>query len=81
MNGRVYEPLPSPYEVLSHYGCTISCHRFVTRLWLSEIARCTQRSLFEATAGECDKLDTTSCQHSMNGDCIDEDNSNVLRTL
>ncbi|CAG8063007.1 unnamed protein product, partial [Penicillium salamii] len=47
---------------------------FVTRLWLSEIVRCTQRAaFFEATAGECDKLATTSCQHGMNDDCIDED--------
>ncbi|CRL31168.1 unnamed protein product [Penicillium camemberti] len=35
---------------------------FVTRLWLLEVARCTQRSLFEATAGECDEVDTASCQ-------------------
>ncbi|CAG8180734.1 unnamed protein product, partial [Penicillium salamii] len=34
----------------------------VTRLWLSEVARCTQRGFFEAIAGECDELDTTSCQ-------------------
>ncbi|CAG8082283.1 unnamed protein product, partial [Penicillium salamii] len=67
----VYEPLPSPSRVLSHYGCTISCHSwFVTRLWLSEIARCTQRAFFEATNGECDKLDTTSCQQGMNGDAL-----------
>ncbi|CRL27412.1 unnamed protein product [Penicillium camemberti] len=46
----------------------------VTRLWLSEVARCTQRGFFEATAGECDELDTISYQHGMNGDCIDEDN-------
>ncbi|KGO47649.1 hypothetical protein PEX1_049720 [Penicillium expansum] len=31
-------------------------------LWLSEVAWCTQRGLFEATAGECDELDTTSCE-------------------
>ncbi|CAG7935558.1 unnamed protein product [Penicillium salamii] len=37
---------------------------------------CTQGGLFEATAGECDELDTTSCQHGTNGDCIDEDISN-----
>ncbi|KAJ5862973.1 hypothetical protein N7455_007041 [Penicillium solitum] len=42
----------------------------VTRLWLSEVARCTQRGLFEAIAGECDELDTTSCQHAMNGDAL-----------
>ncbi|CAG8294669.1 unnamed protein product [Penicillium salamii] len=54
---------PSHREALSHYDCTFSCHRwFVTRLWLSKVARCTQRGLFEATAGECDELDTTSCQ-------------------
>ena len=65
----------SDREVLSHCDCTTSCHRwFVPRLWLSEVARCTQRGFFEATAGECDELDTTSCQHSMNGDCFDEDN-------
>ncbi|OQE45722.1 hypothetical protein PENNAL_c0624G02395, partial [Penicillium nalgiovense] len=34
---------------------------FVAHLWGSEVAQCTQRG-FEATAGECDKLDTTSCQ-------------------
>ncbi|KAJ5041865.1 hypothetical protein NUH16_003270 [Penicillium rubens] len=49
---------------------------FITRLWLSEVARCTQRGFFEATAGDCDDLDTTSCQHGMNGDHIDEDNCN-----
>ncbi|CAG8906393.1 unnamed protein product [Penicillium salamii] len=64
-------------EVLSHYGCTISCHRFVTRLWLSEIARCTQRAFFEATTGECDKLDATSCQYGMNGDAL----MNTIRTF
>ncbi|KAI3281833.1 hypothetical protein DTO002I6_9670 [Penicillium roqueforti] len=43
---------------------------FVTRLWFSEVARCTQRAFFEATNGECDKLDTTSCQQGMNGDAL-----------
>ncbi|CAG7968143.1 unnamed protein product [Penicillium salamii] len=43
---------------------------FVTRLWLSEVARCTQRAFFEATTGECGKLDTTSCQYGMNGDAL-----------
>ncbi|CAG7956900.1 unnamed protein product [Penicillium nalgiovense] len=58
-------------EVLSHYDCTLCRHRYsVTRLWLSEVARCTQRGLFEAIAGECDELDTTSCQHAMNGDAL-----------
>ncbi|CAG8043901.1 unnamed protein product [Penicillium salamii] len=66
---------PSSHRVLSHHHCTISYHRwFATRLWLSAVARCTQHAFFEATTGECDELDTTSCQHSMNGDCIDEDN-------
>ncbi|OQE69392.1 hypothetical protein PENNAL_c0136G10027 [Penicillium nalgiovense] len=49
----------------------------VTRLWLSEVARCTQRGLFEAIAGECDELDTTSCQHAMNGDAL----MNTIRTF
>jgi hypothetical protein len=31
---------------------------FVMRLWLSEVARCTQRGFFEATAGDCDGLGT-----------------------
>ncbi|KZN94013.1 hypothetical protein EN45_042010 [Penicillium chrysogenum] len=29
------------------------------RLWLSEVARCTQRGFFEATAGDCDGLGGT----------------------
>ncbi|CAG8084221.1 unnamed protein product, partial [Penicillium salamii] len=51
---------------------------FVTRLSLSEVARCTQRGLFEAIAGECEELETTSYQHAMNGDCIDGDNSPLI---
>ncbi|CAG8393574.1 unnamed protein product, partial [Penicillium salamii] len=54
---------------------------FITRLGLSDVARCTQRGFFEETAGYCDDLDTTSCQHGVNGDYIDEDNSNILRSL
>ncbi|KZN87676.1 hypothetical protein EN45_062370 [Penicillium chrysogenum] len=50
---------------------------FVARLWGSEVARCIRRGFFEVIAGEiageCDKLDTTSYQHGMNGDCIAED--------
>jgi hypothetical protein len=45
----------------------------VTCPWGSEIARCTQRGLFEATAGECDEL-YNFMSNGMNGDCIDEDN-------
>ncbi|CAG8107166.1 unnamed protein product, partial [Penicillium nalgiovense] len=65
-----------PYrEVLSHYDCTISCHRWVRRAPLgSEVARYIRRGFFEVTAGECDELNTTSYQHGMNGDCITEDN-------
>ncbi|OQE69362.1 hypothetical protein PENNAL_c0137G02948 [Penicillium nalgiovense] len=49
-------------EVSPHHNCAISCRRwFVMRIWLSEVARCTQGGLFEAAAGECDGLDTTSC--------------------
>jgi len=76
MNGGVYEPLAVPIA-RSYLVTTVRVlvtSGFVTRLWLSEVARCTQRSFFEATAGECDELDTTSCPHGMNGDCIDEDN-------
>jgi hypothetical protein len=83
MNGRVYEPLAVPIAgsyLITTVRFLVTCG-FVTRLWLSEVAQCTQRGFFEATAGECDELDTTSCQHGMNGDCIGEDNSSVLRTL
>ncbi|CRL30835.1 unnamed protein product [Penicillium camemberti] len=62
MNGGVYEPLAVPIA---------RSYRFTT---LSKGARYTQRGLFEATAGECDKLETTSYQHRINGNCIDEDN-------
>jgi hypothetical protein len=37
----------------------------ITCLWLSEGARCTHGGFFEATAGECDEMETTSCQHGM----------------
>ncbi|CAG8008588.1 unnamed protein product [Penicillium salamii] len=50
---------------------------FVTHLWLSGVARCTQRAFFEATTGECDKLDATSCQYGMNGDAL----MNTFRTF
>ena len=58
MNGGVYEPLAVRIaKSLSHYDCTISCHRLVRHAPLAprEIARCTQRGFFEATAGECDE--------------------------
>ena len=64
MNGGVYEPLAVPIA----RSCPITTVQFlvtggfVTCAWGSEIARCTQRGLSEATAGECDELDTTSCQ-------------------
>jgi hypothetical protein len=54
MNGGVYEPLAVPI-VRSFLITTVRfvvADGFVTRLWLSEVARCTQRGLFEATAGE-----------------------------
>ncbi|OQE07156.1 hypothetical protein PENFLA_c175G04809 [Penicillium flavigenum] len=35
----------------------------------------------KATAGDCDDLGTTSCQHSMNGDCIDEGNCTLAFPL
>ncbi|CAG8138271.1 unnamed protein product [Penicillium nalgiovense] len=41
----------------------------------------TTRGFSEATAGDCDDLDTTSCQYRMNGDCIDEGNCHVLMRL
>lgn len=76
MNGGVYEPLA--VRVARSYPFTtvqfIITDGFVTCLWLSQVARCTQRGFSEATAGDCDDLDTTSCQHRMNGDCIDEGN-------
>jgi hypothetical protein len=75
MNGGVYEPLV--VRIARSYPITavqlIVTGGFVTRLWRSEVARCTHRGFLEATAGDCDDLDTTSCQHDMNGDCIDED--------
>jgi hypothetical protein len=78
MNGGVYEPLavriPRSYPITTVQF--IITGGFVMRLWLSEVARCTQRGFFEATAGDCDGLGTTSCQHGMNGDHIDEDDYN-----
>ena len=75
MTGGVYEPLT--IRITGFYPIMtvqfIITGGFITRLWLSEVARCTQRG-FEATAGDCDDLGTTSCQHGMNGDHIDEDN-------
>jgi hypothetical protein len=76
MTGGVYEPL-SDYIARSYPITTLQfiiTGGLITRLWLSEVARCTQRGFFEATAADCDDLDTTSCQHGMNGDHIDEDN-------
>ena len=78
MDGGVYEPLALAVRIAKSYPITtvqfIITGGFITRLWLSEVARCTPRGLFEETAGDCDDLDTTSCQHGMDGDCIDEDN-------
>ncbi|CAG8102752.1 unnamed protein product [Penicillium nalgiovense] len=75
MTGGVYEPLT--IRITRFYPIMtvqfIITGGFITRLWLSEVARCTQRGFFEATAGDRDDLDTT-CQHGMNGDHIDEDN-------
>jgi hypothetical protein len=75
MTGGEYEPLSG--HIARSYPITtvqfIITGEFITCLWLSEVARCTQRG-FEATAADCDDLDTTSCQHGMNGDHIDEDN-------
>jgi hypothetical protein len=68
MNGGVYEPLA--VRIARSYPITtvqlIITRGFVTRLWLSEVAQCTQCGFFEATTGDCDELDTTSCQHGMN---------------
>ncbi|CAG8146773.1 unnamed protein product, partial [Penicillium salamii] len=64
LNGGVYEPLAvriaRSYHITTVQFLVIGGP--VTRLWLSEVARCTQRGFFEAIAGECDELDTTSCQ-------------------
>ncbi|KAI1829060.1 hypothetical protein DTO027I6_9992 [Penicillium roqueforti] len=77
MNSGVFEPLA--VRIARSYPITtvqfIITDGFVTRLCLSEVARCTQRGFFEATAGDRDDLDTT-CQHGMNGDHIDQDYSN-----
>ncbi|CAG8892954.1 unnamed protein product [Penicillium nalgiovense] len=80
MTGGVYEPLT--IRITRFYPIMtvqfIITGGFITRLWLSEVARCTQRGFFEATAGDRDDLDTT-CQHGMNGDHIDEDNYGIWR--
>jgi Txe/YoeB family toxin of Txe-Axe toxin-antitoxin module len=61
VNGGIYEPLAA--RIGGYYSNTTVQNRwFVTRLWLSEVTWYTQRAFFEATAGECDELDTTSCQ-------------------
>jgi hypothetical protein len=63
VNGGIYDPLAA--RIARNYpNTTVQNRWFVRRLWLSEVARCTQLGLFEATAGECDELDTTSCQMS-----------------
>ncbi|CAG8202219.1 unnamed protein product [Penicillium nalgiovense] len=83
MIGGVYAPL-AVRDARSYPITTVQfiiTDGFVTCLWLSQVARCIQRGFSEATAGDCDDLDTTSCQHGMNGDHIDEDNSNILRSL
>jgi hypothetical protein len=73
VNGGMYDPLAA--RIARYYpNTTVQNRCFVTRLWLSKLARCTQCGFFEATAGECDELETTPFQHGMNGDCIDEDN-------
>jgi hypothetical protein len=75
MTGGVYEP---PIIRITRF-CPIMTVQFIitggfiTRLRSSEVARCTQRG-FEAAAGVCDDLGTTSCQDDMNGGHIDEDN-------
>ncbi|CAG8142252.1 unnamed protein product [Penicillium nalgiovense] len=83
MNGGVFEPLA--VRIARSYPITtvqfIVTDGFVTCLWLSQVARCVQRGFSEATAGDCDDLDTTSCQYRMNGDCIDEGNCHVLMRL
>lgn len=60
MTGGVYEPLSG--HIARSYPITtvqfIITREFITRLRLSEVARCTQRG-FEATAGDRDDLDTT----------------------
>ncbi|CAP79570.1 hypothetical protein PCH_Pc23g00760 [Penicillium rubens Wisconsin 54-1255] len=60
MNGGVYEPLavriPRSYPITTVQF--IITGGFVMRLWLSEVARCTQRGFFEATAGDCDVITT-----------------------
>jgi hypothetical protein len=54
MKGGVYEPLPVPIarSFLITTVRFVVADGFVTRLWPSEVARCTQRGFFEATAGE-----------------------------
>jgi hypothetical protein len=77
MTGGVYEPLTVRiarfYPIMTVQFIITGGFMSITRLWLSEVARCAHRGFSEATAGDCDDLDTTSCQHGMNGDHIDED--------
>ena len=61
MNGGVFAvPIARSYPITTVQFLVTG--GFVTCPWGSEVSRCTQRGLFEATAGECDELDTTSCQ-------------------
>ncbi|CAG8272995.1 unnamed protein product [Penicillium salamii] len=62
-------------HVLSHYDCTIYYHRWVHH------APLTLRSwpvhpawLFRSDSQRLRRTDTTSCQHGVNGDCIDKEN-------
>jgi hypothetical protein len=64
MNGGVYEP-PAVHIARSYPITTVQfiiTGAFVTRLWLSEVAWCTQRDFFEAPAGDCDE----PIQHHVN---------------
>jgi hypothetical protein len=62
-------------EVLSHYDCTISCHRWVRRapLGLRSCALHPAR-LPRSDSRRVRRTGDNSCQHGMDGDCIDEDN-------
>jgi hypothetical protein len=63
MNVGVYEPLA--VRIARSYPITtvqfIITGGFVTRLGLSEVARFAHRGFSEATAGDCDEPDTSSC--------------------
>ncbi|OQE62185.1 hypothetical protein PENNAL_c0268G05984 [Penicillium nalgiovense] len=54
MDGGVYEPLALAVRIAKSYPITtvqfIITGGFITRLWLSEVAQCTQRGFFEETA-------------------------------